>query len=57
MLSRGLGISYQHAGEVLDLLHAEGIVGPARNRWRTREALGTARSGLEKLRDRLSQDA
>jgi hypothetical protein len=39
MLSRRLGISYQHAGEVLDLLHAEGIVGPARAGWKTREVL------------------
>lgn len=43
MLSRGLGISYQHAGEVLDLLHAEGIVGPPRSGCRSREV------GLELL--------
>jgi hypothetical protein len=56
MLRPRLGISYQHAGEVLDLLHAEGIVGPAQDGWRTREVLGTARSGLQKLRARLLED-
>jgi hypothetical protein len=57
ILRRELGIGYQHAGEVLYLLHAEGIVSSAQDGWMTREVLETARSGLQKLRTRLMEGA